>query len=266
VVLAGGLLPGHRGLMDHRGTSPLPYQRPPTLRRAVSAVVLVLVTGLVLAASLALTLALLAPVPARADAGPWTWPLAPEPRVSRGFDPPAQPWLGGHRGVDLLGTAGASVRAGGAGRVSYAGRLVDRGVVVVVHGALRTTYEPVEPTVSVGTTVAAGDVVGTLAGDGGHCTPRACLHWGLRRGETYLDPLLLVRRGPARLLPVWSATATAVREGSPARTAASSPVEEADATHAPSRDAGGPVTAGTALATGAATAAALLASRRITPP
>ena len=38
---------------------------------------------------------------------------------------------------------GAPVRAAGAGRVSYAGLLAGRGVLVVVHGALRTTYEPV---------------------------------------------------------------------------------------------------------------------------
>jgi hypothetical protein len=37
--------------------------------------------------------------------------------------------------------------------------LVGRGVVVVDHGATRTTYEPVDPTVAVGTGLAAGDVI-----------------------------------------------------------------------------------------------------------
>ena len=31
---------------------------------------------------------------------------------------------------------------------------------------------------------------------GSHCFPRACLHWGWIRGETYLDPLRLVGVGP----------------------------------------------------------------------
>ena len=34
------------------------------------------------------------------DAG-WSWPLSPRPAVLRAFDPPARPWLSGHRGVDL---------------------------------------------------------------------------------------------------------------------------------------------------------------------
>ena len=50
---------------------------------------------------------------------------------------------------------------------------------------------------------AAGSRLGTLELAGSHCFPRACLHWGWRRGETYLDPLLLVGGGPIRLLPLW---------------------------------------------------------------
>jgi hypothetical protein len=54
--------------------------------------------------------------------------------------------------------------------------------------------------------VAAGEVVGTVEPTGSHCTS-TCVHWGLRRGEAYLDPLSLLppwllRRGPSRLLPV----------------------------------------------------------------
>ncbi len=65
--------------------------------------------------------------------------------VVRGFDPPDQPWLAGHRGVDLLGAVGSDVVAAMAGRVVFAGTLAGRGVVVVSHGALRTTYLPVDP-------------------------------------------------------------------------------------------------------------------------
>ena len=141
-----------------------------------------------------------APVPTPDPVG--VWPLTPAPDVLTGFDPPDQPWGPGHRGVDLAGAVGQVVRSALAGTVSYAGRLVGRGVVVVVHGDTRTTYEPVLASVEVGTRVPAGKPVGTLEPTGGHCLPRACLHWGWLRGETYLDPLDLVGGGPVRLLPL----------------------------------------------------------------
>ena len=132
------------------------------------------------------------------------WPLAPEPSVVRGFDPPEDPWGAGHRGADLLGSSGQAVRSALPGRVSWAGVLAGRGVVVVDHGATRTTYEPVEATVPVGTSVAAGDRIGRLTAVGSHCLPRVCLHWGWIEGaQTYLDPLRLVGAGPVRLLPLW---------------------------------------------------------------
>ena len=154
-------------------------------------------------ASLLLVAALLlvAPAPARAAPHPWTSPVGPPLVVRRAFDPPAVRWGSGHRGVDLAAPAGAVVRAAGAGTVTYAGTLAGRGVVVVRHGALRTTYEPVTPLVPVGTAVAVGAPVATLAaGHGGTSPPAALLHWGLLRGDTYLDPLLLLRRGPSRLV------------------------------------------------------------------
>ena len=133
------------------------------------------------------------------------WPLDPTPEVLTGFDPPTSPWGSGHRGVDLLGTPGQPVRAALPGVVRFAGTIAGRGVVVVDHGDTRTTYEPVDATVSVGTPVLAGARIGTLAPAGSHCPPHACLHWGWLRGDTYLDPLRLVGVGPVRLLPLWRA-------------------------------------------------------------
>ena len=133
----------------------------------------------------------------------WAWPLAPDPRVVRGFDPPGQPWLAGHRGVDLSASVGQVVRSPAAGMVTYAGRLAGRGVLVIAHeGGLRSTLEPVTPTTTVGSTVAAGDVVGAVSSEPGHCAPAACLHWGVLRVRTYLDPLTFVGRGPVLLLPM----------------------------------------------------------------
>ncbi len=145
---------------------------------------------------------LLLPVeaPSRAD---HRWPVTP-PRVVRRFDPPPQPWLSGHRGVDLAARPGAVVTAAAAGVVLHAGLLAGRGVVTVGHaGGLRTTYEPLTVSVSVGDTVPAGAALGTL--DAGHrgCPEPACLHWGLRRGERYLDPLALLGLGRVRLLPLY---------------------------------------------------------------
>lgn len=142
------------------------------------------------------------PPPAAADTGPWVWPLAGPHEVSRAFDPPATRYSAGHRGADLPGSTGDPVRAAGAGIVSYAGLLAGRGVLVIVHGELRTTYEPVTALAAVGARVAAGQLIGAL--DAGHegCPVEACLHWGLKRADTYLDPVLLVERRPSRLLPL----------------------------------------------------------------
>ena len=153
-------------------------------------------TTVLLAATLALS-----PAPDPDPVG--VWPLQPEPEVVRPFDPPDSPYGAGHRGVDLLGHVGQPVLSALPGTVTYAGSLAGRGVVVVDHGATRTTYEPVAASATVGTPVGAGAPVGTLQLAGSHCFPRACLHWGWIEGETYLDPLRLVGAGPVRLLPLW---------------------------------------------------------------
>ncbi|MCF6523269.1 murein hydrolase activator EnvC [Streptomyces sp. JJ36] len=195
----------------HRSVRPRrPGRRPP------------LVPALLL---LALTAMVLGAVPAAADraspgvgpgGGPGrSWPVsgaggAPRPLVLRLWDPPATPWAAGHRGVDLATLPGRPVRAVAAGRVSFAGRVAGRGVVTVALAgsgtpSLRTTYEPVRPAVREGARVRAGEVVGTVQAGPYHCE-RACLHWGLLRGEAYRNPLGLLppdmlRGGGARLLP-----------------------------------------------------------------
>lgn len=148
--------------------------------------------------------------PEPAPTGGRMWPVGAEPRILRGWEPPASDYGPGHRGVDLAAPPGVPVRAAGAGRVSFAGEVAGRGVVSIeLSGTgeppLRTTYVPVRARVSRGDRVAVGAVVGTLQ-PGAHC-PSSCLHWGLLRGDRYLDPLTLLpphllRRGPSRLLPV----------------------------------------------------------------
>ena len=144
------------------------------------------------------------------------WPLDPRPTVVAGFDPPLSAYGAGHRGVDLAGRPGQPVRAAAAGRVVFAGAVAGRGVVVVDHGATRTTYEPVRAEVALGSLVTAGEQVGTLQSGGSHCAPATCLHWGLIAGETYLDPLTLLSGRRVRLLPLFSAGSGLMRGGGPA--------------------------------------------------
>jgi murein DD-endopeptidase MepM/ murein hydrolase activator NlpD len=142
--------------------------------------------------------------PAHAD-GHWGWPLPPPQTVVSGFQPPAHDWLPGHRGVDLAGRPDQPVQAAGPGIVAYAGRIGSVSVVSIRHmGGLETTYQPVRAVVREGVRVSAGTVIGRLLPAGSHCLPRACLHWGLRRGDDYLDPLALVGQTRVRLLPLLS--------------------------------------------------------------
>ncbi|MHC5903345.1 murein hydrolase activator EnvC family protein [Streptomyces sp. S6] len=131
------------------------------------------------------------------------WPITPHPPVLRPYDPPPTPYARGHRGVDLAAPPGTPVRAVAPGRVAFAGTVAGRGVVTLSLDSdpgLRTTYEPVRPAVAEGDAVTAGEVIGEVAPDGAHCAV-PCLHWGLKRGGAYLDPLTLLPRPPSRLLP-----------------------------------------------------------------
>jgi murein DD-endopeptidase MepM/ murein hydrolase activator NlpD len=144
------------------------------------------------------------PVAPPAAVALWTSPLGDPPRVTRPFAPPPSPYGPGHRGVDLAGAPGTPVVAAGAGVVAFAGMVAGRPVVSVDHGdGLRTTYEPVDPAVGAGTRVDRGTLLGSLVAGHTGCPVDACLHWGLRRGETYLDPLALLEPPRIRLLPVY---------------------------------------------------------------
>lgn len=133
----------------------------------------------------------------------WSWPLRPRPAVLRAFDPPAKPWLSGHRGVDVEAAHdGAPVISPAAGTVSFVGIVVDRPVITIDHGnGLRSSFEPVASALTAGSAVAEGDVLGQV--QTGHCGPAPpCLHWGVRRGEEYVNPLAFVTdMRPSVLLP-----------------------------------------------------------------
>ena len=119
------------------------------------------------------------------------------------FRRPACQWCPGNRGIDYDTRPGTAVRAAAAGDVTFAGRIGGDGFVTVAHvDGLRTSYAFLATiTVTAGQHVEQGDVVGTTSGR---------LHFGVRRGSTYLDPELLFAGGRlrARLVPV---------DGSPGR-------------------------------------------------
>ncbi|MFC0676161.1 murein hydrolase activator EnvC family protein, partial [Brachybacterium hainanense] len=177
-------------------------------------------------ATMLLALLLLPAAPAGGEPGAprWLWPVGEPHPVVRAFEPPASRWGPGHRGIDVL-APGPEVRAVEDGTVRFAGMLAGRPVLSIQHAdGLISTYEPVTAQVAVGEAVRAGQVVGALEAQGGHCADGACLHLGARRGQDrYEDPLLLLgARGPSVLLPLAgrSGAATGARASTPGPAAA----------------------------------------------
>lgn len=129
--------------------------------------------------------------------------------MTRIFNAPAPNWNRGHRGVDLAATPRQAVYAAAAGTVVFAGELAGRPLVSIAHpGGLRTSYEPVKPTVRVGQVVSDGAVIGELEPGHAGCPAAACLHWGAMWGPAaradYIDPLGLLASTPIRLKPLHS--------------------------------------------------------------
>ena len=136
---------------------------------------------------LVIALLLLALGPSGAAAGVLDPPVR-GPVVAH-FDAPLR-YGAGHRGVDLAVTPGTPVRASAAGSVEFAGRVVGATWVTVDHGTIRTTVGPLTSLhVRQGAQVARGAVLGTS----GRAHGRAAVHWSARRGDVYVDPLVLGR-------------------------------------------------------------------------
>jgi murein DD-endopeptidase MepM/ murein hydrolase activator NlpD len=161
------------------------------------------------------------PLPAPAG-----WPLREAPVVQRKFAPPALAWSSGHRGVDLVAKPGEAILAAASGTVVFAGSIAGKPVISIDHGSVRTTYEPVVSRLSVGQPVALGQVIGLL-GTGGHC--RGCLHWGLREGKSYLDPLLLLGNRVGRLRLVAESQREVVKREAQARAMATASATQTSA-------------------------------------
>lgn len=110
-------------------------------------------------------------------------------RVSYDFAP--GPAYRGHWGVDFAVDDGTMVRAVSAGTVTFAGTVVDNLAVTVDHGgSVRTSYSFLSQIfVVAGTRVEAGDRLGRS----GMAHGQPGLHFSLRVGSDYRDPLALLR-------------------------------------------------------------------------
>jgi hypothetical protein len=112
--------------------------------------------------------------------------------VVRPFEQPVSVYGPGHRGVDFAAPPGTPVRAANDGVVTFAGSVAGSLHVTVAHeGNLRTSSSFLQSiAVHEGEVVARGTVVGT-AGGAGPEHDGSVLHFGLRVGDVYVDPMVL---------------------------------------------------------------------------
>src|SRR5439155_23466316 len=136
-------------------------------------------------------------------AGAWTWPadgLVLQPFT---FDP-AHPYAAGqHRGIDVAGEVGSTVRAPAGGMVTFAGTVPTSGRSVTIEtpdGWSVTLTHLGSFVVKKGATVAEGDGVGTIGPSTEPEVTEPHVHLGIRRtaeAQGYVDPLgLLPSRAP----------------------------------------------------------------------
>lgn len=129
------------------------------------------------------------------------WPID-QAVVVRGFDLPEEPWLPGHRGVDIAVDSGAAIHAPDDGTIRFVGMVGGKNVVSVSHGSLVSTFEPATTTLAPGDAVRRGEPFAQVEGVSEHCDGQ-CLHWGIRYGEqSYRDPMGMVSRRTIRLKPL----------------------------------------------------------------
>lgn len=116
--------------------------------------------------------------------------------ISDPFRPPSTRYGAGNRGLEYATVPGTAVRASGDGTVVFAGTIAGSLYVTLDHAdGLRTSYSYLA-TIEVVT----GQHLRQGAGIG---TTGSRFHFGVRSGETYLDPVLLFAGGPmvVELLP-----------------------------------------------------------------
>lgn len=121
------------------------------------------------------------------------------PVIVRDFDPPAQKWLAGHRGIDLK-LPDTKIYSFTTGLVVYRGQINGIPILTVESNGERITYQPISSELAVGSQVRFGQFLGLVQGRHEGCDFSNCLHLGRKIGETYLDPKDLLILQSIRLL------------------------------------------------------------------
>jgi murein DD-endopeptidase MepM/ murein hydrolase activator NlpD len=124
--------------------------------------------------------------------GSYGWPV--NGPVIRPYEAPQGPYGSGHRGIDIGVPFGSTLRASADGVVSFAGWVGGSLYISIDHpDGLRTTYSWLSSVgVRKGQAVTKGQVIG-LTGHGHPEVQQPHLHFGVRMGNTYIDPLLLLQ-------------------------------------------------------------------------
>ena len=136
----------------------------------------------------------------------WTWPI--DGPVLRPFVFGSDPYAAGqHRGIDVGGAVGESVRAPVAGTVSFAGSVPAGGRALTIRtgdGYSVTLLQLGSIAVQRGDEVGEGVRVGAVGESSDAVTREPHVHLGVRRTadeEGYLDPLAFLPERPRVVLP-----------------------------------------------------------------
>ncbi|MCI1901429.1 MAG: M23 family metallopeptidase [Bifidobacteriaceae bacterium] len=111
-------------------------------------------------------------------------------RIAREFDPPAQKWLAGHRGIDIDAPAHSKVLAPVNGTVKFVGKVAGKSEVsfsAFSDDTVIFSFEPAQTRLHVGDSLTKGEPLATVQGESDHCAD-TCVHWGARRNGVYVDP------------------------------------------------------------------------------
>lgn len=133
----------------------------------------------------------------------WVSPVSAM-EIAAAFDPPAETWLAGHRGIDVRAIPGEPLRAPTAGAVRFRGTVASTATVsIVTESGYVVSFQPATTEAPVGTEFAAGEEIGAVA-EGAHCG-QECLHlgvWPLDSDRAYVDPAPFFGRDRSVLLPL----------------------------------------------------------------
>jgi murein DD-endopeptidase MepM/ murein hydrolase activator NlpD len=131
--------------------------------------------------------------PVRKKSSGWSWPLIGP--ITQYFGQHLTQY-GFHQGIDIDGDTGDPVVAAHSGRVVVAGYWDECGglQVHIDHGnGLESWYRHLSAShAHVGQRVSAGALIGRVGATG--CALGSHLHFGIRRGTTFVDPLLYLPR------------------------------------------------------------------------